>query len=87
MKNLLATFTELRFPKPLKSIFVVNPVHVVYEVMDAPGDRNSLFSSAAYATLSGHLAGEERVTVRKGAKDEVEVEIVFFSRSTRSTLG
>jgi uncharacterized protein (UPF0548 family) len=55
--------------------------------MDAPGARNSLFSSAAYATLSGHLAGEERVTVRKGAKDEVEVEIVFFSRSTRSTLG
>ncbi|KAL7426939.1 hypothetical protein ACHAXH_001106 [Discostella pseudostelligera] len=88
MKNLLATFTELRFPKPLKSIFVVNPVHVVYEVMDAPGARNSLFSSAAYATLSGHLlAGEERVTVRKCSNNEVEVEIVSFSRSTRSILG
>jgi uncharacterized protein (UPF0548 family) len=87
-KNLLATFTELRFLKPLKSIFVVNPVHVVYEVMDASGARNSVFSSASYATLSGHLlTGEERVTVRKGSNDEVEVEIVSFSRSTRSILG
>ncbi|KAL7533823.1 hypothetical protein ACHAXR_005462 [Thalassiosira sp. AJA248-18] len=81
-RSLLATFTEICLPSPLKSIFVVNPVHVAYEVKDGR------YSSTAYATLSGHLlAGEERVTVRKGMGGEVEVEIVSFSRSSSSIGG
>jgi len=88
-KSLLATFTEISLPKPLKSLFVVNPVHVVYEVKDAYF-HNYLFSSTAYATLSGHLlSGEERVTVvwRKGTSDEVDIEIVSFSQAAPSIGG
>ena len=87
-RKLLATFTGMRCPGPLESIFVVNPVHVVYEIRNARHARKSIFSSVAYATLSGHLlAGEERVTVRKGENDDVDVEIVSFSRSTSSIVG
>ena len=88
-RNLLATFTEMKFPYPLNSIFVVNPVHVVYEIRDLRRQApRSIVSCVAYATLSGHLlAGEERVTVRKGERDEVDVEIVSFSRSTPSIVG
>lgn len=88
-KSLLASFTEICLPKPLKSIFVVNPVHVAYEVKDEQL-QNNVFSSTAYATLSGHLlSGEERVTVvwRKGMSDEVDVEIVSFSRASPSIGG
>ncbi len=86
--KLLATFTGMRFPDPINSIFVVNPVHVVYEMRDLRQAPRSIVSSVAYATLSGHLlAGEERVTVRKGERDEVEVEILSFSRSTSSIVG
>jgi len=89
-RNLLATFTEICFPKPLKSLFVVSPVHVVYEVKNACSIPKCMYSSTAYATLSGHLlAGEERVSVvwRKGMGDEVDVEIVSFSRSAPSVGG
>lgn len=61
-KKLLATFTEMRFPEPLKSIFVVNPVHAVYEIVDSYQSPHSLFSSVAYATLSGHLLAGERTS-------------------------
>jgi len=89
-RNLLATFTEICFPKPLKSLYVVSPVHVVYEVKDALSIPNCKFSSTAYATLSGHLlAGEERVSVvwRKDMGDEVDIEIVSFSQSAPSIGG
>ena len=84
----MATFSQIGFPKPMKSMFIVNPVHVIYEIKDAHRSRKCIYSSAAYATLSGHLlAGEERVTVQKGERDEVEIEILSFSRSTSSILG
>mmetsp|Transcript_8627 Transcript_8627/g.14064 ORF Transcript_8627/g.14064 Transcript_8627/m.14064 type:complete len:262 (-) Transcript_8627:24-809(-) len=89
-RKLLATFTEVCLPNPLKSLFVVSPVHVVYEVKDARSIPRCLFSSTAYATLSGHLlAGEERVTVvwRKGMGDAVDIEIVSFSRAAPSIGG
>lgn len=89
-RGLLATFTEICLPKPLKSLFVVNPVHVPYEMKDAKSIPECLFSSTAYATLTGHLlAGEERVTVvwRKGINDEVHIEIVSFSRAAPSIWG
>ena len=89
-RSLLATFTEIRFPKPFKSLFVVSPVHVAYEIRDAGQIPRCLYSSTSYATLSGHLlAGEERVSViwRKGSGDAVDVEIVSFSRSAPSIGG
>jgi len=88
-RHLLATFTGMNFPKPLKSLFVINPVHVVYEVKDDSRQiSNSLFSSTAYATLTGHLlAGEERVTVVIDAGDAVAVEILSFSRPAPSIKG
>ncbi|KAL7547433.1 hypothetical protein ACHAWF_012066 [Thalassiosira exigua] len=88
-RGLLATFTEVTFPGPLKSLFVVNPVHVAYEVKNARHIPSCLFSCTAYATLKGHLlAGEERVTAvwRKGT-GEVEIEIVSFSRAADSVAG
>jgi len=89
-RNLLATFTEICLPKPLRSVFNVNPVHVVYDVKDARSIPRCQFTSTAYATLKGHLlTGEERVTViwRKGMNDEVDVEIISFSRSAPSIGG
>ena len=89
-RNLLATFTEICLPKPLRSVFNVNPVHVVYDVKDEKSIPKCLFTSMAYATLKGHLlTGEERVTViwRKGVNDEVDVEIISFSRAAPSIAG
>lgn len=88
-RSLLATFSEICLPK--RSVFVVNPVHTVYEVRDARWcTPNSILSATAYATCKGHLlAGEERVTVlwRRGAGGEVDVEIVSFSRAAPSLAG
>ena len=73
-KGLLATFTEIQFPK---SLFVANPVHVVHERKDVKYNENCIFSSTAYATLRGHLlSGEERVTVFWRNGREVDVEIL-----------
>ena len=45
------------------SIYAVNPVAVVYDVMDQRG-QGTTYTSTAYGTLRGHwLCGEERVTV------------------------
>jgi len=98
-KHLLATFTGFHLPKLLlnKSIYIVNPVHLVYEVKDvrhkassSPTTNNCLYSSTAYATLTGHLlAGEERVTVKIGNDStsckRVDVEILSFSRPVPSS--
>ncbi|KAL3827221.1 hypothetical protein ACHAXA_006776 [Cyclostephanos tholiformis] len=88
-RHLLATFTGISFPKPLKPLFVINPVHVVYEVKNSRRlVPTSLCSSTAYATLTGHLlAGEERVTVLLDAGDAVSVEILSFSRPTTTLKG
>lgn len=88
-KKLLATFTEILIPViPPKSLFVVNPVRVVYTVKDA-FTQCCLSSSTAYATLRGHLlSGEERVTaVWRKDTDEVFIEIVSFSRASPSLGG
>jgi uncharacterized protein (UPF0548 family) len=79
-KGLLATFTEVRFPRPFPSLFVVNPVYVVKEISNMKDNVNmSVLSSTSYATLKGHLlAGEERVTViwRNGIGNEVDIDIL-----------
>lgn len=86
-RGLLGTFSEI----PLfKSIFVVNPVHVIYDVKDCRHKNvpKSIVSSSSYATLDGHLlAGEERVSVVLRGNDAVDVEIVSFSRSAPSFNG
>ena len=91
-KTLLATFTEIYIPRPFKSVFAVNPVHVVYDVKNHQRSTvkgKCISSSSAYATLSGHLlSGEERVSVIwNRSNDEVYVEILSFSRAAPSTLG
>ncbi|KAL3797697.1 hypothetical protein ACHAW5_004383, partial [Stephanodiscus triporus] len=71
-RHLLATFTGISFPRPLKSLFVVNPVHVVYEVKDSRIVQTCLFTTAPFATLTGHL---------------VAVEILSYSRPAPSIKG
>jgi len=91
-KGLLATFTEIYIPRPFKSVFAVNPVHVVYDVKNHQRSTvkgKCISSSTAYATMSGHLlSGEERVSVVwNRSNDEVYVEIVSFSRAAPSVTG
>ena len=60
----MATFT--RVASPFRFLFAVNPVAVVYDVVDQQGGPGgaTTFTSTAYATCQGHwFRGEERVTV------------------------
>ncbi|KAL3904229.1 MAG: hypothetical protein SGARI_005015, partial [Bacillariaceae sp.] len=71
-----------------KRMYAVNPVMVVYDLIDqrAPG---TTFTSTAYATLKGHwLSGEERVSVamRDGTQD-VDIEILSVSRAGPTLWG
>ena len=48
----------------MPSVYVVNPVAVVYDIVDQFSSKGDRFTSTAYCTLKGHLiSGEERVTV------------------------
>lgn len=64
----LVTYTEVKvgggkIKLRLPSLFAVNPVMVVYDLVDQRGTKTT-YTSTAYATLKGHLlSGEERVTV------------------------
>jgi uncharacterized protein (UPF0548 family) len=72
------------------SLWVVNPVSVVYEYANQRGPHPDtlLFSSTAYATLQGHwLRGEERVTVALRTSGRVDVEILSVSRPAKSVMG
>lgn len=86
-KSLLATFTELALP--FVQIYVVNPVHTVYEKVDCwHRPSKCVYSCTSYATLRGHLlSGEERVLARMRSSGEVYVEIVSFSRAGPSVIG
>lgn len=66
---------------------VVNPVRVVYELVDQRAPRTT-FTSTAYATLLGHwLRGEERVTVAfRDSSGCVDVEIVSCSKPSSSGI-
>jgi uncharacterized protein (UPF0548 family) len=71
-----------------RKLYAVNPVMVVYDVVDQRA-RDCTFTSTAYATLKGHwLSGEERVSValRDGSQD-VDVEILSISRAGPSLWG
>ena len=81
-RGLLATFSKI----PFIGSYVVNPIHVIYDITDdSKLIPNCLVSSSSYATLHGHLlAGEERVSVILRDNNDVDVEIVSFSRSAPS---
>ena len=77
----LATFTSLR------NLFCVNPVTVVYDLVDQRGPGTT-YTSTAYATCKGHwLQGEERVTVAHRDGGAVDVEIVSYSKPSKSLWG
>ena len=84
----LVSYSAKRVAPFLPKLYSVNPVMVVYDVVDQRGPSTT-FSSTAYATMKGHLLrGEERVTVtlRDGTED-VEVEIVSVSQAGQSMKG
>jgi uncharacterized protein (UPF0548 family) len=59
---------------------VVNPVRVLYNLVDQRGPGTT-YTSTAYATLQGHwLRGEERVTVVLRDNGHVEAQIVSYSK-------
>jgi len=83
--NILKRFQGLPLSLPSISFYALNPVAVVYDILDqrAPATSSyagnsshkygSTFTSTAYGTLKGHLlCGEERVTVI--LRDEEERE-------------
>lgn len=83
------TYATSKFMASFKRrLYAVNPVMVVYDLVDqrAPG---TTFTSTAYATLKGHwLQGEERVTVAlRDGSDDVDVEILSISRAGPSLWG
>lgn len=97
--NILKRFRSQGLPLSLPSIsfYTLNPVAVVYDILDqrAPtissnaGDCShkygSTFTSTAYGTLKGHLlCGEERVTVI--LRDEEEKEEESYGNTTVSHI-
>lgn len=90
----LATFTRIGlFGRRWLAEFVINPVTVLYNVVDQPGplvsaattSTDTRYTSTAYATNQGHwLRGEERVPVvyrGGGSSGQVNVEIVSYSQA------
>ena len=87
-KQRLATFTKCGI-----FFWCVNPVKVVYDVIDqraGPSNNDStnascLYSSSAYATTAGHwLVGEERLTVAlRDCDGQVHVQLLSYSKPNR----
>lgn len=84
-KRMLATYAETRLGFRLgkktigrcrsPSLYVLNPVAVVYDLIDQRGPGTT-FTSTAYGTLGGHwLRGECRVTVAIRDSDETVREV------------
>ena len=74
----------------LPPIYVVNPVRMVYELVDARAvDGSTTYTSSAYATTRGHwLRGEERTTVAlRDDGQHVDVEILSYSRPADTLWG
>jgi uncharacterized protein (UPF0548 family) len=89
----LVSYTSLPLRVPFLSkvwrrIYAVNPVMVIYDVVDQRG-HDMLWTSTAYATMKGHwLSGEERVTiVMRDGSQAVDVEILSVSRAGPSLWG
>ena len=83
----LATFTQAFRSKWLPRIYCVNPVTVIYDLVDQRGPGTT-YTSTAYATCKGHwLRGEERLTVAHRDGGNVDVEIVSYSKHGNSLWG
>ena len=83
----MATYTEAFSSRVLPKLYVVNPVRLVYELVDARC-RGTTYSSSAYATLKGHwIRGEERVTVALRDDGNVDVEILSYSKPGNTIMG
>jgi uncharacterized protein (UPF0548 family) len=76
-----------RFQGMVPTLYAINPVAVVYDLVDERGPATT-YSSTAYATVKGHLLrGEERVTVALRDSGHVDVEIISFSKPAASVQG
>jgi hypothetical protein len=76
-----------RFQWMVPCLYAINPVAVVYDLVDERGPATT-YSSTAYATVKGHLLrGEERVTVALRDSGQVDVEIISFSKPAASVKG
>ena len=85
----LVTYTTPRFLrfKWLPKFYAINPVSVVYDLVDQRGP-STMYSATAYATVKGHwLRGEERVTVALRDSGHVDVEILSLSKPAASLAG
>jgi uncharacterized protein (UPF0548 family) len=85
----LVTYTEASLKlKWLPRLCVVNPVMVVYDLVDQRA-AGTTFTSTAYATMKGHwLSGEERMTVaHRDGTGNVDLEILSYSRPAPSLVG
>jgi uncharacterized protein (UPF0548 family) len=85
----LVSFTTagLRRLPFLPKLYVINPVSVVYDLIDQRGPGTT-YSATAYATATGHwLRGEERVTVLHRDDGVVQVEILSVSKPSSTLTG
>lgn len=83
----LATYTQAFRSKWLPKVYCVNPVTVVYDLVDQRGPSTT-YTSTAYATSKGHwLRGEERLTVAHRDDGNVDVEILSYSKHGSSLWG
>lgn len=83
----LATFTQVFRSRWLPKVYCVNPVTVVYDLVDQRGSSTT-YTSTAYATSRGHwLRGEERLTVAHRDDGNVDVEILSYSKHGNSVWG
>jgi uncharacterized protein (UPF0548 family) len=78
----MVSFSATRVLPFFPKVYSVNPVMVVYDLVDQRGPGTT-FSATAYATMKGHLLrGEERVTVAlRDDNQAVDVEIVSISKA------
>mmetsp|Transcript_11644 Transcript_11644/g.33070 ORF Transcript_11644/g.33070 Transcript_11644/m.33070 type:complete len:203 (-) Transcript_11644:432-1040(-) len=99
----MVTYTECRYGIDIRTrlriglpvFYAVNPVALVYDIVDERCSNGDTFTSTAYATVGDHLlSGEERVTValrHSASANErhcpVHVEILSYSRSAPSIVG
>ena len=83
LRHILRSFRSRWLPK----VYCVNPVTVVYDLVDQRGPSTT-YTSTAYATSRGHwLRGEERLTVAHRDDGNVDVEILSFSKHGNSVWG
>lgn len=78
----------LGFENMLPTLYVINPVRVIYDIVDEQSPNGDVYTCTAYATLGGHfLRGEERVCVILRGNDASHQEFMPPKFATRSHEG